>query len=234
MTIGEASANETIDLYIPDATPLLKTEPGFRSPLIAPVEAALELTKQYRKISTLPWARAQKTVSNGKNHLIAPLARTTAREGKFIWVAPIAISLHAFFSLHDPVHTFSEAKARYKRIGVGLGTAQIEILLARGFSRSQLVELKLGDTPAQLLAKYRIDAWFTEIAEGRHVWLDTIGQLGKLKVSQPLATTNLYLACSLDCSPALVKDLREALSKSLGDLDSLEKIKNYNSLDLPE
>ncbi len=42
-------------------------------------------------------------------------------------------------------------KKTYRVIGVGLGSAQEEILRAQGFSDEQIYPLTIGDNPAQML-----------------------------------------------------------------------------------
>jgi polar amino acid transport system substrate-binding protein len=118
----------------------------------------------------------------------------------------------AFFSLDEPVTSFAQARQRYQRIGVGLGTAQVDILRREGFAEEQIVQLKLGDNPAILLERGRIDAWFTGIPEALYIWDRYAERQQALRMSPTLASTDLYLACSKLCDPQLVEQLRAALA----------------------
>ena len=60
----------------------------------------------------------------------------------------------------------------------------------------------------------RIDAWFTGVPEGQYIWNKYILEPQRLYMSPVLASFYLYLACSKDCDPEIVKDLRLA-TKSL-------------------
>ena len=67
----------------------------------------------------------------------------------------------------------------------------------------------------------RIDAWFTGVPEGLYIWPRVSHQ--RLRMSPPLAATDLYLACSLACDPQLVDDLRTAIDALRAD-GSLKRI----------
>ena len=103
---------------------------------------------------------------------------------------------------------FAEARQRYKRIAVGLGTAQMEILKREGFTDKQIVSLKLGDNPARMLELGRVDAWFTGVPEGLYLWPKSDN---RLQMSPVMASTDLYLACSKACDAVLQENLRKAV-----------------------
>jgi len=204
-----ATAQEPLELHMPDAPPLtfVSFQGGYG--MVGDVAlAAIAHAGYLSHINITPWARAQQQVSRGHNLLIIPLSRTPEREALYTWIAPVMPLERAFFSLDTPVSTFAEARRRYQRIAVGLGTAQIEILKAEGFSDEQIVTLKLGDNPARMLELGRVDAWFTGIPEGLYLWPKSNNNL---QMSPPLARTDLYLACSKACDAALVNKLRQAV-----------------------
>ncbi|PTS86520.1 amino acid ABC transporter substrate-binding protein [Pseudomonas sp. HMWF032] len=170
--------------------------------------AAISRAGYLSHIHVTPWLRAQQRVSRGQNMLIIPLSRTPEREALYTWIAPIAPLERAFFSLDAPVADFAEARKRYRRVAVGMGTAQMEILKDQGFTDEQIVSLKLGDNPARMLELKRVDAWFAGVPEGLYQWHKSDN---RLQMSPVLDSTDLYLACSKDCDAQLQENLRKAV-----------------------
>lgn len=113
--------------------------------------AALARLGKLTEIVAEPWPRAQASAARGRNMLIIPLSRTPEREELYTWIAPVMELERAFFSLDEPVTSFAEARQRYRRIGVGLGTAQVAILQREGFRDEQIVQLTSGENPVHLL-----------------------------------------------------------------------------------
>ncbi|VXC63375.1 conserved hypothetical protein [Pseudomonas sp. 8Z] len=215
---GRLLADEPLDLHMPDAPPLTLYEYEGGNGMVGDVTlAAIALTGRLARIIEEPWPRAQVKVASGKNQLIIPLSRTPDREDRYTWIAPIMVLERAFFSLDEPIADFAQARQRYHRIGVGLGTAQVEILRREGFADEQIIQLKLGENPAILLERGRIDAWFTGIPEALYIWNKSSQQRQKLRRSPALASTDLYLACSKTCDPQLVTQLRAAVEQLESD-----------------
>ena len=201
-----------IDLYIPDAMPLAASRDPMGHGLVG--DAVMEAAKLagYRmNIVSEPWLRAQKRVRDGKNLLILPLSRTPGREAHYTWIASVLSLPRAFFSFNEPMQTFEQARTEYKRIGVGIGSAQEEILLSQGFSQAQIYPLQLGDKPLRLLELKRIDAWFTTVPEGQFAWNRSTSDA--LLMSPEMATTEMFLACSKTCDATLIKRMRAAIEK---------------------
>ncbi len=214
-------AQELLELHMPDAPPLTLTSVQGRYGMVGDVALAAIAQAGYRShIAVAPWARAQQDVSRAHNQLIIPLSRTPQREALYTWIAPIMPLERAFFSLDTPVSDFAEARRRYQRIAVGLGTAQLEILKTQGFSDKQLYSLKLGDNAPRMLEMGRIDAWFTGVEEGLYL---SPQSKRTLKMSPTLASADLYLACSKSCDAELVSNLRNAVDALRAD-GSLQKI----------
>nr|WP_256679235.1 transporter substrate-binding domain-containing protein [Pseudomonas sp. AOB-7] len=208
-------AEEVVELHMPEAPPLtlVAFEAGYG--MVGDITlAALARAGYLAELKVEPWARAQRTVAGGRNQLIIPLSRTPQREALYTWIAPIMPLERAFFSLDEPVQSFAEARQRYRRIGVGLGTAQVEILRTQGFADQQIVTHNLGENPVHLLERGRIDAWFTGVPEALYIWPQHSKR--ELQMSPALASTDLYLACSRDCDAQLVENLRAAV-QSLHD-----------------
>lgn len=206
-----ATAQEPLELHMPEAPPLTFVSFKGGYGMLGDVAlAAIARAGYLSHIHVTPWLRAQLQVRRGQNRLIIPLSRTPEREGLYTWVAPIMSLEHAFFSLDAPIANFAEAHQRYQRIAVGVGTAQIEILKAEGFSSQQIVKLKLGENPARMLELGRVDAWFTGVPEGLYLWDNNSS---KLQMSPVLATTSEYLACSKSCDSSLVENLRNSIDE---------------------
>lgn len=209
-----ASADEPLELYMPDAPPL--TLPDYQRGHGMVGDVVLTALAKIGKLSHVvvePWSRAQVRVSRGRNMLIIPLSRTPEREQLYTWVASIMQLERAFFSLDEPVKTFAQARQRYQRIGVGMGTAQVQILQREGFSDKQIVQFALGENPAHLLSLGRIDAWFTGVPEALYIWERSIYREQNVRRSPTLTSTGLYLGCSKDCDAQLVEQLRNAIEE---------------------
>ncbi len=219
----------TIELHILDAPPLTFVNDPRGHGIVGDVAVAAMAKAGYvMKIHVLPWARSQKHVSEEHDHLIAPLSRIPEREERFTWIASIMPMERAFFSLDRKVSSFAQAKETYHKIGVGLGSAQEQILRSEGFSERQIHTLAIGDNPAQMLLMGRIDAWFNGVPESRYIWPRVSKR--KLLMSPVGSHADLYLACSKQCSPQMVEDLRDAI-------DALRKdgsIKRIHDVYLPE
>jgi polar amino acid transport system substrate-binding protein len=224
LLVGSVYGDSTsIELYIPDAPPLTMTDEINRHGIIGDVVLRALTEAGYQPdVRTLPWARAQKYVGEHRDMLIIPLTRTSEREGNFTWIAPIMSMERAFFSLTYQVNDFEEAKALFRVVAVGLGSAQEEILRSNGFPEKQIYALKIGENPAQLLLMGRVDAWFNGIPESLYIWSKISNR--KLFVSPPLAKQDLYLACSKICDPKIVLDLKRAVEK-LRDDGFIEAVK---------
>jgi polar amino acid transport system substrate-binding protein len=127
-----------------------------------------------------------------------------------------------FFSLDQRVESFEEAKKAFKLIAVGIGTAQETRLREEGFAASQIYPLKIGDNPALMLLRGRVDAWFNGVPESRYIWKQLSDR--PLVMSRVLMTANVYLACSKDCDPQMVEKLRTAVEtlQANGTADKIE------------
>lgn len=205
-----ASATPAVEFYAPEAPPLTMLTQNEQHGIVGDIALkAVTMAGYSANLLSPPWPRAQREVSIGRDMLIAPLTRTQSREDNFTWIAPILTMDRTFFSLTKRVDSFEEAKKAFKLIAVGLGTAQETRLRDEGFPASQIYPLKIGENPAQMLLKGRVDAWFNGVPETRYFWQQVSDQ--PLVMSRILMTANLYLACSKNCDPVMVEKLRTAL-----------------------
>lgn len=199
-----------VDFYFPEAPPLTMANQGDEHGIVGDIALQAMTMAGYSAHSVSPpWPRAQRDVSTGKDMLIAPLSRTQSRENNFTWIAPLLTMDRTFFSLDRRVESFDEARRAFKLIAVGLGSAQETRLREEGFSDSQIYPLKIGDNPAQMLLKGRVDAWFNGVPETRYIWKQISDR--PLVMSRVLMTANLYLACSKECDAHMVDSLRAAI-----------------------
>ncbi|WP_043307264.1 ABC transporter substrate-binding protein [Pseudomonas sp. ML96] len=202
-----------IDLYMPDAPPLAALGNGQHGITGDIAIMALERAGYRASLRSEPWLRAQKRAQESQLALLVPLSRTPEREARFTWVANILPMPRAFFSLQPPVNSLEEARQRYRLVAVGLGTAQEEILRGAGFSDAQLYPLRLGERPVRMVRMGRVDAWFTTEAEGRFQW----DSGPALHMSPPMANTDMYIACSLQCDPVLARAVHLAVEQMRQD-----------------
>lgn len=218
----QAAAPNPVDLYLPDAPPLSMPGPATGHGIVgdATLKAAA-LAGVDVNLILQPWPRAQLSVRDGSNHLIIPLSRTPDREAHYTWIAPIMSMDRAFFSLGAPVASFEQARKAYRRIAVGMGSAQEQKLRDEGFADGQIYPVKIGENPAQLLLLGRVDAWFNGVPETRYIWRGVSDR--PLQMSPPLMNTDLYLACSRVCDAALVQRLRRVI-EDLRDDGTLKRI----------
>ena len=220
-----AFAAPIIDFYFPEAPPLTMANQGDLHGIAGDVTLkAMEMAGYTANFVSPPWPRAQRDVASGKDMLIAPLSRTQSRENSFTWIAPLLTMDRTFFSLDRRVESFNEARTAFKLIAVGIGTAQEMRLREEGFPASQIYPLKIGDNPAQMLLKGRVDAWFNGVPESRYIWRQLSDR--PLLMSRVLMTANVYLACSKDCDPQMVEKLRTAVEtlQANGTADKIEAV----------
>ncbi|MGE7955867.1 substrate-binding periplasmic protein [Pseudomonas sp. NPDC089530] len=223
-TAPALQAHEAIEFLIPEAPPLTIASDGERHGIVGDVVLqALKRAGYNIEPRALPWARAQKYAIEKDNVLIAPLTRTPEREDRFTWIAPIMQMDRAFFSLEHKVANFEEARQRFKVIAVGLGSAQEEILRSKGFAPEQIYAIKIGENPAQLLLKGRVDAWFNGVQESTYIW----NRVSKrtLLMSPPLVSHDLYLACSKVCDADLVAKMAKSIEAMRND-GYIDKVKS--------
>jgi polar amino acid transport system substrate-binding protein len=224
--MAKAAASNTLAVYFPEAPPLSVSGPDGANGIVGDVAIkAIKRAGFTPKLIALPWNRAQRTVQKGDDLLIIPLSRTPDREAEYTWIAPVMTMDRAFFSLDKRVDSFEQARDTYRRVAVGMGSAQEQKLREEGFSKEQIYPLKIGDNPAQLLLLGRVDAWFNGVPESRYIWPDVSSKA--LLESPPLMTSDLYLACSKRCDPALVEDLRKAVDSLRADGTIARIVRGY-------
>lgn len=221
-----AAPAKSLPVYFPEAPPLSVSGAEGANGIVGDVVLkAVKLAGYEPKLIPLPWNRAQRMVHLGEDLLIIPLSRTPDREADYTWIAPVMPMDRAFFSLDKRVESFDQARKTYARVAVGMGSAQEQKLREEGFSKAQIYPLKIGDNPALLLLLGRVDAWFNGVPESRYIWPD-VSQRPLLE-SPPLMSSDLYLACSKRCNPALVENLRKAVERLRADGTIARVVSHY-------
>lgn len=224
--LGMASAAPapTVTLYVAEAPPLSMVQEANRHGIVGDVTLkAASLAGYPLHLLSQPWPRAQRDVQSGDNQLIIPLSRTAEREAHYTWIAPVLTLDRAFFSLDEPVQNYEQARKTYRRIGVGLGSAQAQELYEQGFAPEQIYLLKIGENPAQMLLLGRIDAWFNGISETRYIWRQVSTR--PLRASPVLMTTDVYLACSKQCDEVMAQRFKSAIEALRRD-GTIQRIAN--------
>lgn len=222
--LAGATLLPAVDMYVAEAPPLSMVQEASRHGIVGDITLkAASLAGYDAHLKSLPWSRAQRTVQSADNQLIIPLSRTAEREAHYTWIAPILTLDRAFFSLGEPVQNYEQARKTYRRIGVGLGSAQEQELYEQGFAPEQIYLLKIGENPAQMLLLGRIDAWFNGISETRYIWRQVSTRT--LLRSPVLMTTDVYLACSKICDATMVHRFREAID-SLRTDGTIKRVAN--------
>lgn len=112
-------------IYLPEAMPLATSSISARHGLFGDIALeALDRAGYRVTIKSDPVLRATSRLREEENLLFTPFSRTPDREDHYTWVASVMPLPRAFFSYTEPVQDFEQARKRYKRIGVGTGTAQ--------------------------------------------------------------------------------------------------------------
>lgn len=176
------------------------------------VQALLEETGISHAFSFLPWRRGYRVAQEQANTLIYPIARSSLRESKFLWVGrliPVNYYLVKLRQRRD-IQVKTLLDARDYRIGVVNAHVHHQYLVANGMRNLQDVNSNQQNLKKALLG--RIDLF--PISDGG---LLPICKKEKIDCSQfepvlQLADLSggLYLAASLQTSPEIVEALKRA------------------------
>lgn len=174
-------------------------EPGFVLTLVAEIFRMVGLQVVFR---FLPWPEAEARAAARPGTAIAPLARTPAREARFLWAVALFDDPSGFATLQFPPPETLEAARALPRIAVLQGSPQETFLRSEG-----LVNLVPFPGPAPTLAALRqreVSAWFGGLAPMR-------AQLGRQgRFSGALLTEPAWLALHPASKDLLLDALRDA------------------------
>lgn len=196
----------TYTVYSIDAPPLTMLDAkqaGIVGDVV--IEAFTRLGHQVL-LQEVPWKRAQRITREGENIFIMPLALLPSREEHFTWVAYIMDLERSFATTKLRINDYQQAKKTLNKVGVGLGSAQAQILKNKNFLDSQIVELKIGPSTAKMLQLGRIDAWFNGTPESIWYWNQQFPEQ-PLIIGDPVVTNLLFLAASKNTDLKLVQQI---------------------------
>lgn len=205
---------EELTLYMMEVAPLTVNKADRKGPAGDITLEAIRRTGDTCKLLVVPSNRAMVEVrqTDSRDVLIIPLARQRQREPFYTWIAPIAKVDRAFFSMTRRVRSFDEARATFRSIAVARGTAGVNILREQGFAESQLVEVVDAIAASRMLIAGRVDAWYGPLLQFK-TWQRETDPQNRVQMGAELGSTANYLACSKQCSPALVSRLAEEIDR---------------------
>ena len=199
-----AAARGTIELVTADHRPYANAdgpEPGFVLTLAAELFRMLGLGVVFR---FLPWPEAELRAASLPGLAIAPIARTEAREARFLWAVALFDDPNGFGTLQaPPPDTLDEAR-RLPRIAVIEGSLHEAYLRERAFTN--LVPLPGRAEALAAMRARNVSAWFCELPKLR-AHLGGMAQLGRPIFFQPI-----WLALSRQTTDIPLPELREAFA----------------------
>src|SRR5471032_409046 len=203
-----------LTLYMMVVPPLTLNQVDHKGPAGDIALEAIRRAGETCKLLVVPSNRAMVEVrlADSRDVLIIPLARQKEREPLYTWIAPVAKVQRAFFSMTRRVRSFDEARATFHSIAVARGTAGLNILHEQGFADSQLVEVVDAIAASKMLIAGRVDAWYGPLRQFKS-WQRETDPQNRVQMGAELGSTFNYLACSKQCSPALVSRLAEEIDK---------------------
>ena len=177
------------------------------------------------KIQFMPPKRAIVMAERTKDFCVFPISRSQEREAQFVWVSPVLISRHAFYSLkgyHHPLKVMMDAKPF--RIGATLGDGVGEYLENLGFNVDYTGQNALN---AEKLSLQRIDLWLSDTISAPYL----AGRKG-IELNAPelvFFTTLKSMGCQKDLDPSLVKKMSDTLNGMYRD-GTIKKIYKHRGL----
>lgn len=196
-----------------EAMPLSSSNPDRPGLTLEMTQAAARRAGLTPQFAFIPWRRAQEQVAIGRDLLITPLARTPEREDRYRWIAPLYRVERTLASLDKPVDSLEQALAEKRTILVGAGTAQEQLLRSAGYPPELILSVKVGEREMDLLVSGRAQAWLNSSPETIWRWQQA-KRPEPLLLGRPIQSDDVYLACSRDCSGALI----ESFSRAIGEM----------------
>jgi len=177
-------------------------------------EAARRANVPYT-IEVLPWARAYSRAQAERDTCLFATARLDNREKLFNWVGPLASNLWGVYAKGDfkgSVRLLADLKPY--RIGGVVNDAKVEYLKENGVTNiRQALEDRMNPPRLFLPADHpdHVDLWVSGFFGARDV--AKAAKVTDIKLVFIVREIPLYLACSPQTSPAVVKALSDALEK---------------------
>jgi polar amino acid transport system substrate-binding protein len=166
-------------------------------------------------LEVLPWNRAYGRAQAERDTCLFATARLPNREKLFVWVGPYASNLWGVYGKGDfagNVRALADLKPY--RIGGVVNDAKVEYLKENGDTNITLVADDRLNPPRLALPKEdrnHVDLWVTGYYGARDV--ARAAKVADVKLVFVVRDIPLYLACSPQTSPAVIKALSEAVDK---------------------
>ena len=170
-------------------------------------------------VEVLPWNRAYGRAQAERDTCLFATARLPNREKQFVWVGPYASNLWAVYGKSDfsgTVRTLADLKPY--RIGAVVNDAKVEYLRESGVTNIKMVPDDRQNPPRLMLGKgdaNYVDLWVTGYYSAREVM--RAAKVSDLKLVFIARDIPLYLACSPQTSPAVIKALSDAVDAIRGE-----------------
>lgn len=174
-------------------------EPGFVLTLAAEMFRMVGLQVVFR-FMPMPLAEARAAAVPGA--AIAPLARTPAREERFLWAVQLFDAPHGFATLRLRAPDTLEEAMEMPRIAVLAGSAHEAFLRGRGFAN--LVPMPGRAEALAALRAREVSSWFCELPKLR-------AHLGRMaQTGRPIFAEPVWLALNPATPDVPLAPLREA------------------------
>jgi polar amino acid transport system substrate-binding protein len=164
-------------------------------------------------VEVLPWDRAYGRAQAERDTCLFATARLPNREKLFAWVGPYASNLWGVYGKGDftgSVRALTDLKPY--RIGGVVNDAKVEYLKENGVTNIRMVQDDRQNPQRLFLAREdpnHLDLWVTGYYGARDV--ARAAKVADVKLVFVVRDIPLYLACSPQTSPAIVKALSEAV-----------------------
>lgn len=224
-SLASLAAHAEVPLYLMTMPPMVIDTEARRGMVGDVVLEAMRRAGLEPRILVEPNPHALAMTRARADTYIAAISRTPEREQFYTWIAPIMPIHRAFFTIGKRIDSFADARRGLKKIAVSRNTANEEALLREGFERSQLVAVNAGESAPRMLLAGRVDGWFNLVPESETL-LNQIGAAGVVS-GRPVASSDLYLACSRSCNRANVRKLEAAIAAMRADGTMRKLMKRY-------
>ena len=167
----------------------------------------------------LPWNREVEAVDEAANRCVMPMARTAAREAKYVWIGPLYETKFALFGRPDTkiqIPALTDLSGSPDIVGVELNEAAHTLIKALPNVRIDAVVTARQN--ARKLSAGRIDLWASAESTARDYAKDEKVQPFKQVLTLP--GIHIDIACNQQTDLGLITKLTEAYRR-IGPLRSL-------------
>lgn len=169
-------------------------------------------------IDFYPWTRAYSLAQTKPDTFIFSLLKTKLREPLFQWVMPLCTIEFSFYRLkkRSDIKLSSLKDAKGYLIAAQQGQASAEYLLALGFEAGKNLTISYNnDTFIQMLVYGRVDLIVLSSPYVESLIATKSPYIDEIEAILPIdhLRNRMYLASSLNTSPALIEKLRKAYAQ---------------------